>query len=348
MSVRKVLTPILISALVASGTAHTRESTPTPSNIGLQIGLVSHNEIMLFNKGQTGGPSSSRVSRDSLFEAASLSKLLLAYVALELVSEGTFDLDSPLQNYTYLERLKSDAPITARMVLTHRSGLPNWSADPTSQEWASSPLEPAFEPGSCWNYSGEAFYLLQRAMEAVTGQGYGEMISQRIFSKAGMTHSSLTWREDMLPLATSGYDGVSFKPLRRFELANGAFSLVTNAEDLAKFARLAMINAKERPILAELFTSTGNHVSRCRNPLSVDSRVFTTLGMEAEQTSFGQLAWHWGNNGNFKSFLAVDLAGERALVLLTNSSSGDQLIDQQLRAFFGPETYAAQTFVVAP
>ena len=50
--------------------------------------------------------------------------------------------------------------VTARHVLTHTSGLPNWRHAP-------GPLEPATEPGETYAYSGEGYFFLQRVVERV-------------------------------------------------------------------------------------------------------------------------------------------------------------------------------------
>ena len=70
-----------------------------------------------------------KVDRDTVFEACSMSKPPLAYLVLKLVERGEFELDRTLVEYLDKPYLK-DEPlhrrITARMVLTHTSGFPNW------------------------------------------------------------------------------------------------------------------------------------------------------------------------------------------------------------------------------
>ena len=69
------------------------------------------------------------VERDTAFEACSMSKTPFAYVVLKLVEEGRLDLDKPLVEYLdrpYLADEPRHRKITARMVLTHTSGFPNW------------------------------------------------------------------------------------------------------------------------------------------------------------------------------------------------------------------------------
>lgn len=87
-----------------------------------------------------------------------------AYAVMQLVQEGHLDLDVPLATYVPDRWIADDAQflrITARHVLSHRTGLPNWR----SQE---DPLRVAFEPGLRFQYSGEGYSYLQSGGGAST------------------------------------------------------------------------------------------------------------------------------------------------------------------------------------
>lgn len=140
------------------------------------------------------------VSADTLFPAASLGKLAFAYAALQLVDEGKLDLDRPLKDY-----LTDDAPagerearITARHVLSHSSGLPNWRQRPDE------PYTSGFEPGTGFRYSGEGFYLLQRCVEKITGVGAEEFMQHRM-ANLGMRSWTYLWRADASSRLAHGY-----------------------------------------------------------------------------------------------------------------------------------------------
>ena len=96
---------------------------------------------------ETGAP----VVTTSVFEAASLSKPVVAYAVLHMVDRGEIDLDAPLWDLLPYDRLAHDErgrQITPRQVLTHTTGLPNWG---------DTPLEFVRDPGTAWGYSGEGF-----------------------------------------------------------------------------------------------------------------------------------------------------------------------------------------------
>ena len=105
------------------------------------------------------------VDVNSVFEAASTSKPVFAYAVMKLRERGVIDLDTPLSRYTPDRPLEGDARlelITARHVLSHTSGLPNWRS---KQE----PLSIRFTPGERWNYSGEGYSYLQSVVSRLTG-----------------------------------------------------------------------------------------------------------------------------------------------------------------------------------
>ena len=117
---------------------------------GLAIALVSDGKISWQHNFGTADAATGRpVDDTTLFEAASLGKPVFAYAVLVLVDRGRLDLDAPLTRYLPKRYLHGDArldKITARFVLSHRTGFPNWRGH--------GPLTIQFEPGSRFSYSG--------------------------------------------------------------------------------------------------------------------------------------------------------------------------------------------------
>ncbi|HTC40230.1 MAG TPA: serine hydrolase domain-containing protein, partial [Candidatus Acidoferrales bacterium] len=105
------------------------------------------------------------VVEDTIFEAASLSKPVFAYGVLKLVDQGKLDLDAPLSKYLPKPYIEGDPrldKITARYVLSHRTGFPNWRPD--------AGLTIHFTPGERFSYSGEGFVYLQKVVQQITGE----------------------------------------------------------------------------------------------------------------------------------------------------------------------------------
>ena len=125
----------------------------------------------------------------TIFEAASLSKPVFAYLVLRLADRGEFDLDRPLLEMLEYPRVAHDERskrITARMVLSHGTGLPNWGGERLTLQ---------FDPGTAYGYSGEGFVFLQKAIERVTGRSLEALARREVFQPLGMTRSSFVWQE---------------------------------------------------------------------------------------------------------------------------------------------------------
>ena len=143
------------------------------------------------------------VDATTLFEMASLSKPLFAYLVLQLVDRGELALDAPLVAYArpdYLARNPWIDAITVRDVLRHSTGLPNWRAHPEREA-----LVPAVAPGVRIDYSGEAFFWLQLAIEAVTGESLDRTARRLLFAPAGMRDSSFGWDAVMAGRSVRGH-----------------------------------------------------------------------------------------------------------------------------------------------
>src|SRR5581483_7339401 len=115
---------------------------------------------------------------------ASFTKVAFAYTVLQLVQEKVLDLDRPV--YQYLPKplpeyedwadLAGDGrwkKFTARMLLSHTSGLPNWRYFEDDKK-----LHIHFEPGTKYAYSGEGLQLLQLVVETITKQPLQELMQK--------------------------------------------------------------------------------------------------------------------------------------------------------------------------
>lgn len=274
------------------------------------------------------------VAKPAVFQAASLSKVVFAYIVLKAVDNGDIDLDTPLCNYTSIERFSDKeqaGKLTARMVLRHRTGLPNWSASPSSDEWPVSPIEFIFATDSCFGYSGEGFAYLQRAIESIKGKDIETIAKEEVFLPLGMTNSSYEWLPQYDSLAVNGYnsEGVN-RGQGRHPRANVAYTLRTNASDYSKFLQAIMEGRGLKPETAALFFTPDSDraVRYADNHRECDSTVFWGMGIGMEKNaSYGNIMWHWGDNGNFKALFIILPQQKSTLVYFTNSNHGHDIID---------------------
>jgi len=184
------------------------------------------------------------VTEETIFEAASLSKPVFAYGVLKLVDQGKLDLDKPLSKYLsppYIEGDDRLDKITARYVLSHRTGFPNWRGDGNA-------LTIRFTPGERFSYSGEGFVYLQKVVERVTSKALNDYMTEAVFVPLGMKSSSYLWRDDYDARTATGHDvdGQTREKSKPKE-ANAAASLHTTAVDYALFVDAIMKGTGLKP-----------------------------------------------------------------------------------------------------
>lgn len=171
------------------------------------MAVVERGEVVWArNLGVTNAETRAPVADDTLFEDASLSKPVFAYLVLQLADRGVIDLDAPLVRYRRMDYL-ADHPwvdrVTARDVLRHSTGMPNWRKDPAHEK-----LVPAAKPGTRIDYSGEAIFWLQLVVEKLTGESLDESMQHLLFGPAGMRDSSYTWSRDLAERSVYGHRAV--------------------------------------------------------------------------------------------------------------------------------------------
>jgi CubicO group peptidase (beta-lactamase class C family) len=264
---------------------------------------------------ETGEP----VGPDTVFQGASLSKPVFALGVRRLCEQGRLDLDRPLRAYLLDAYAPGDPRIdriTARLVLSHQTGLPNWRPD--GQD-----LVTLRAPGSGFGYSGEGYVYLQRVVEQLTGLSLEAYLLGAVLEPLGMLASHYIWIDRYNDVAAVGYraDGTAVEPMRA-EKANAAYSLHLTAAD---FARL---------ILAT-FSADGGEWLRPQVQLPHDPSLAWGLGWGLQSTADGPAFWHWGDNQGFKDF-AIGFPGARfGIVVLTNSDNGRLVYEEVLRAIVG-------------
>jgi CubicO group peptidase (beta-lactamase class C family) len=285
---------------------------------------------------KTGQP----VTEETVFEAASLSKPVFAYGVLKLVDQGKLDLDAPLTRYLLKPYIEVDArleKITARIVLSHRTGFPNWRGD-------GNPLTIDFTPGERFSYSGEGFVYLAKVVEQVTGKPLNEYMTEAVFQPLEMKSSSYVWRPDYDARTATGHDA-SGEPgeKRKPNEANAAASLHTTAGDYARFVE-ALLNGtglKEKTLreMEGPQIAVDPACTNCteRTPKELSKSVFWGLGIGIQETKQGESLWHWGDNGSFKCYVVVFPKPKIGLAMFMNGANGLSIASEVVRIAIGGE-----------
>ncbi|MDJ0655377.1 MAG: serine hydrolase domain-containing protein [Xanthomonadales bacterium] len=274
------------------------------------------------------------VTESTVFEAASLSKPVVAYLTLRLAARGVIDLDAPLWDKQGYDRLAHDPrarDITTRMVLTHTSGLPNWGG---------TPLNLNNDPGSTWGYSGEGFVYLATMLERRTGKLLNQLAREEVFEPLEMPSSSFVWTEAYEQTAASPHDlGGQSTEKGRPESANAAASLHTTARDYGRFLIAVMKGEGLPDDLAMAMVSQQSDIGGWGDK-STWEHLGWTLGWGYQKGDGGGAIWHWGDNGNFRCFVLAYPERREALVYFSNTSLGLSIADDMLELAFDDTFWA--------
>lgn len=286
---------------------------------GLTYALIHQGEIgELGASGVKNTKTGAPMEASTLFEAASLTKTLFATLVLRLADRGVLSLDQPAGPLAPSVKVSEDPridKITPRQILSHGAGLPNW---------ADKPLQFLFEPGSSYSYSGEGYYYLHKIVNQVTGKDFVDHFTDEFFLPLGMSDSAALWNASVGRRMTNKFekDG-TMAPLRDFvDLGgnapepNAAWSLYSGAADYAKFM-LEILNRK-----GGLSDAMFREMTRPQN--KAGNGIFWGLGwgIPARDPS---VLWHWGDNGGYRSFAAMDLKTKDGACIFCNSSGGTDL-----------------------
>jgi len=291
------------------------------------------------------------VESNTVFEAASLSKPVFTYAVLKLVDRQILNLDEPLIDYIGEEELNQVYPkskgaderyksITARIVLTHSTGFPNWINQGL--------LSFMFDPGKKFSYSGEGFSFLSIVVEKITGKKMNDFIKEEVFEPLGMNNSSYIWLDKYKDLFAGSHNFLGeITPRRRRTVAVAGASLYTTAEDYAKFL-VALLNSQD--------LNRNTHKEMIRPQIDVPARYGDIekvcewgLGIGLHNTDQGRTCWHWGDNGDFKSYFEVSLKHKIGVVFFANSANGHAITEKIVQLTTGMNHSAITTdFFIYP
>lgn len=188
-------------------------------------------QIQVFGNIDTNVPA----SYNSIFKVASLTKPITALVTLKLISAGKLGLDESLDKYWIDPAVKNDKltqKLTPRIILSHQSGFPNWRYLTQNKK-----LTFEFEPGTKFQYSGEGFEYLRKALEKKFGKSLEELANSLVFKPAKMKDTHFWWDKSMDEKRyVKNYDknGEAFETVKYYE-ANAAANLLTTVEDYGNY-----------------------------------------------------------------------------------------------------------------
>ncbi len=198
------------------------------------------------------------ISRDTMFQTASMSKWITANGVMKLVQEGSLDLDQPIADILTRWQLPQsefgDDKVTARLLLSHMSGLTDGlgfgdyepeETVPTLEESLSRPrasgerevkIELGLEPGTEFKYSGGGYLILQLLIEEISGEGFEDYLQREMLEPLKMSRSTFDYIAEWDDISNS-YDADGHLATLYRYAAKGATGFATSAGDMTRFVQ---------------------------------------------------------------------------------------------------------------
>lgn len=288
---------------------------------------------------------------------ASFSKMVFAYIVMQLVQDKIIDLDKPLvtylpkslpdykfdSKYKGYQDLKDDErykKITARMCLMHTTGFPNWRWFEPDQK-----LKIKSDPGTRYSYSGEGIYLLQFVLEQITGENLETIAQERVFQPLGMKNTSYVWQNSFDTNICYGHNekGEPYELKKRNE-ANAAGSMTTTLNDFTKFYT-ALINHKN--LTKKSFDEMTSTQVRIKSKAQFGPRAIIDsadndniqlsygLGVGVFHTPYGRAFFKEGHDDGWGHYSICYPDKKIAIVIMTNNDNGESIFKELLEYAIG-------------
>ncbi len=325
--------------------------------MGLSIGVFNR-QGLLWAKGYGFINSEKNIPADALsvYRVGSISKPITATAIMRMEDNNVIDIDQPIEMYLdrflIKSRFSSEAPVTARNLITHHSGLPTninkglWSdTDFTSVIEQLRSEFTAYPADYVHSYSNVGYSILGCLIEEITQQDYETYIHDALFQPLGMHYS--TFDPDSLPeqIKSKGYkDGVAQELLPiRDKPAMGLYSSVL---DLGRFMVMLLRDGQYRNKQILSNATATELMDRQNTEVDLDFDFEMGLGFFLNRTinlEGAPTLEHGGNTMNFGAYMMINPHADIAIVVLANTHGSrstarnlsrdifDLIVDKDLR-----------------
>jgi CubicO group peptidase (beta-lactamase class C family) len=278
---------------------------------------------------------------DTKFRLGSITKQFTSMIIMQLVEEGKLSLDATVSELLPYYRSDIGSKITVHHLLTHTSGLPNYTTMPdffpdASQKpyeveefvtsFCSRDLE--FKPGSKFRYSNSGYFVLGAIIEQVTGESYEQELESRILEPLGLHDTGYDHGAEIIERRAAGYQrtGNDYRNARYLDMTTpyAAGALYSTAEDLLRWDQALygddLLSEEGKAKMFEPFLGDYAYGWTVKEmPIGVDEAGRTVIG-------------HGGGINGFNTLISRVIE-DRHLVVLLNNTGGANLRAMQQGIF---------------
>ena len=264
---------------------------------------------------------------NTIFNVASLTKPITAMVALRLASLGKWNLDEPVYKYFTDSDIANDSrnkKLTTKIILSHQIGFPNWRWQNENKK-----LDFKFDPGTKYQYSGEGFEYLRKAIENKFKKPIQTLAKELIFEPLKMIDTDYVWDKKTDKQRFSiGYNknGKTYETIEN-KTANGADDLHTTIEDYGKFL-VSILNGGNlnEKIYQEMMTKQ----------VKVKENKYFGLGFEIYDLENGEIALsHGGSDFGANAITFIFPKTKNGILIFTNVDDGYKIYETILTHYLG-------------
>ena len=285
---------------------------------GLSLAVIDNNNVVYAKTyGKKTFFGKAYADSKTIFEACSLSKSFLVFAVMQLVDRKLLDLDKPLYQYLAYKQLEHDPRyklITARMVLSHSSGIENYE-----RENDPNVLEIVKDPGKEFVYSSTGYVYLGDVVAAIIGKSADTYLHELVFNPLQLKRTFSRYEKDGSYPAdyATGHDALG-TPISKWKndavVVSGGIH--TTAKDYAT-------------LITAIFN--GKHLSagRIKDILSPDinledksNALFWGAGFGLEMTGNDTIIFQNGVHDGFRSWIYYSVQKKSGIAFFTNSSLG--------------------------
>lgn len=314
----------------------------------VSLGVWHNNKCYQAAAGILNVTTGVEANTESIFQIGSITKVFTTCLVMQLVDEGSINLDAPVKTYLrdfQIADTEATHIITVRQLLNHTNGIAGdyFSNDTYEQGNAITryldrinliPL--VHPPGTQYSYSNAAFGVAGRLIEVILGYSWYQAVEERIFKPLGMTQAIADPKETLRYRAAMGHVAVPGKVIEwklspscystlGMGLAPAGTTLTMTAADLISFARAHLNENKASAKNNWLSPASIQLMQTPSVQLPPSSEIFNRhwglgWGILTDKRSDTKIVWHVGEVAGQNSMLQLFPHQDTAVVVLLNSA----------------------------
>lgn len=297
--------------------------------VGIIAVTIDERGTRMATFGSSGVPGLT-FGNDTVFEIASITKVLTSLLLADMVQRGEVAFDDPVAKYlpASLTMHQRGRPITLLDLSSYTSGLPNMPSNMPPQWWTlPNPLVnytegklyeflsgfvPEYAPGTRYEYANLGFGLLGVALARRAGKSYEELLIEKVCNPLGLSHTRITLPDDMRRHLVQPHNKeLRPTPLWDMQALAGGGAFRSDARDLTVLLKACM-GLKQTPLSAAMA-----RLVETRTPTRL-AGTDAALGWFITSAKDEEFVWKTGASGGCNSFIGFSTRNRHAAIVLSN------------------------------